>query len=208
MYMDPNLANYYDLRQHLFNHTGDSAGPTHTEYRRDFGHLDNYIASILESNRQLRVLDIGCGQGEWLSSMRQHYPHHHYMGCDLREIKLPDTIPLIQADMEHIDTFISQPVDLVISHRTLKYVPDKLKALRATQNILSPRGVGLIECPHHTIYPIDLQEHIYQQHPTRHSLSSIIHLTHDTPNLDNWQLDKCLIQEYGSVVVPVSVYKK
>jgi SAM-dependent methyltransferase len=95
------------------------------------------------------VLDVGCGEGNWLAPLRALRPKSHYTGIDAspyvverygkkREIRLGSFAKLEECDLR-------QSYDLIICSDTLFYLP--LEELKAGLASLAPRtgGVAFLE---------------------------------------------------------------
>src|SRR5690349_21024940 len=41
------------------------------------------LTTILSTKKKLKVLDIGSGDGAFISQLQFQFPHHRYYGCDI-----------------------------------------------------------------------------------------------------------------------------
>ena len=90
-----------------------------------------------------RILDIGCGHGEWLHAARQAgFTQLH--GCD------PFAVPL---DRSPIRIFacepseLTGPYDLIRLSHSLEHMPDQFAPMRAIARLLAPGGRCIIAIP-------------------------------------------------------------
>ena len=89
-----------------------------------------------------RVLDLGCGMGNWRPVMAQAYPRASYTGVEYSSY-LCEKMGWIQGSV--VDFSSSQPFDLVVCQGVLQYLPAHL-ARRAIKNLARlSRGAVYLE---------------------------------------------------------------
>lgn len=99
--------------------------------------------------RDMSVLELGCGAGELLYSIRPNVGK--VVGLELCEgfvdfMKGELGIEAYAKDINKVD-FGTRKFDLVISIATLDHLPNPLQTLKTIKGLLSPKGVIYIEVP-------------------------------------------------------------
>lgn len=90
-----------------------------------------------------RVLDVGCGPGRWVPSIRQQLPNVSYYGLDLYSSMMlthPALACVTVGDAQRIP-FADATFDVVMANHMLFHVPDVERALREFRRVLKPGGV-------------------------------------------------------------------
>lgn len=91
------------------------------------------------------VLDVGCGPGDYYTTLRQHHPGAQYVGVDLNAQMLagnPAHGALAQADTLTLP-FDNDVFDVVMANHLLFLVDDRQAAIRELRRVLKPDGVLL-----------------------------------------------------------------
>jgi len=116
-------------------------------------------------HRQLRILDVGCGQGLLVNALRE-LGFKHVLGID----------PFLKSQHRAAPQILAQPLsevqgtwDLIMFHHSLEHLPDPRQALQQACDLLAPRGFLLIRVP----TPDSLAWHKYRENwvqwdPPRH----------------------------------------
>lgn len=119
--------------------------------------LANYLKmleNILDPKERLIVLDIGCGQSDWLLKMRQSYNNFEYHGTDISEnaihwnkIKHP-SIHYRQETLPDVG-FPPEKFDLISALEVVIYLerPQQILALQNMARALKPGGYLLVSGP-------------------------------------------------------------
>ena len=133
------------------------------DYRRPDGYFDPLVKDILqylEPKPRYRILDIGCGYGDFLNSFRKHLGDRaEYFGVTLANHEyefIRSTYPFISIQLSNQtqlgDLFRNQPpMDIVINFHTLSYLQqdEQIEVMRnQILQLLSPSGIlvlGLID---------------------------------------------------------------
>jgi SAM-dependent methyltransferase len=124
------------------------------------------------------VLDVGCGEGEFLLEVARSLPHRELVGIDVSEKVLPigalldggrATIRFIAADIVDFDlracrgerldrTAVDEPFDVVYSENVIEHIaPADLDAhLRSIRRVLAPRGILILLAPNRLFGPSDV----------------------------------------------------
>jgi SAM-dependent methyltransferase len=103
-------------------------------YRREEQRLGDFVCAYLRYLGQpvRRVIDIGCGLGQWREIVAKHFPWASYTGVEHSEY-LCDELGWVRGSA--VDFAAERPFDLVICKDTLQYLPSK--AFRAAVSNLS-----------------------------------------------------------------------
>lgn len=124
----------------------------------------------LPKNKPVRVLDVGCGDGTTIETLKSTYPRWEFHGINLRPPRarfskifigidnkvhevgsLPREANYAQGEASRLP-YDSNTFDVVYSAYMLPYVPDKLKAVQEMLRVTKPRGVVMVHAP------VDLRE--------------------------------------------------
>ena len=112
------------------------------------------IDSLLRSDRNARILDLGCGEGQSTLAMARVYPHAQVTGVDLdkesiaearaaaREAELDGRVKFTDADAAGLAT--EAKFDLVTMFETLHDMGDPVGALCTARAVLADGGSVLI----------------------------------------------------------------
>jgi SAM-dependent methyltransferase len=94
---------------------------TRRSYQRDEARLGDFVCACLKYMQQpvRRVVDIGCGFGQWRDIIAQHFPRASYTGVERSEY-LCDRFGWQQGSA--VDYRAATPFDLVICKDTLQYL--------------------------------------------------------------------------------------
>jgi SAM-dependent methyltransferase len=94
----------------------------------------------------LRVLDIGCGPGQYLQRLRQRERSLHLVGIDLSEgmvVEAADTGASMSVGSVQAIPLATASVDRVLAMHMLYHAPDILVAVAELRRVLRPGGVLL-----------------------------------------------------------------
>jgi SAM-dependent methyltransferase len=93
-------------------------------YHREEQRLGDFVCSYLKYFGQpvRRVVDIGCGLGQWQDIVRKHFPRASYLGVEQSEYLCAE---LGWAPGSAVDFAARTPFDLVICKDTLQYLSPK-----------------------------------------------------------------------------------
>lgn len=126
------------------------------DYRREPGYFDR-LSRQLKSygilNTSTQILDIGCGRGDFLLSLKRQYKNGLFYGLTIsrREAEVIKQsrkfIRLKRGDQLKIRQFYQRiKFDLVINFHTLSYLrqSDQLRMVRLMNECLSPGGILIV----------------------------------------------------------------
>ncbi|MGH9504279.1 MAG: class I SAM-dependent methyltransferase [Terriglobales bacterium] len=105
-----------------------------------------------ELNKGYRVLEVGCGTGKVLRTLRQACPAGTVVGMELwfdglRFARERSPGPLVQGDVRNCP--FGKPFDLIGMFDVLEHVPEELATLRALREALATGGRLLLTVPAH-----------------------------------------------------------
>jgi SAM-dependent methyltransferase len=91
-------------------------------YRREEQRLGDFVCSYLKYLEQpvRRVVDIGCGLGQWREVVAKHFPRASYTGVEISDY-LCEQLGWVRGSA--VDFSARTPFDLVICKDTLQYLP-------------------------------------------------------------------------------------
>ncbi len=105
-------------------------------YDRQYGRklvLDRLEAIVREDARRYRtIMELGCGIGGNLRALAPHFPQIAFTGVDHSEemlgrakdnLKEFPNVRLLRADLEDMDSYMSEAQDLVFSRAVLQHLP-------------------------------------------------------------------------------------
>lgn len=113
--------------------------------------IERYVAL-----RGRRVLDLGCGIGQYVRAMERHGADAH--GCDiepprLREARAAGTPGLVAAAGEHLP-FRDGAFDVVVLNEVIEHVADDRATMREVGRVLAPGGTAVLYAPNR-LYPFE-----------------------------------------------------
>lgn len=105
------------------------------------------------------VLEVGCGNGQFLSELVRLIPHGRLCGLDTSDVDLPQngaSIEFLRKDI--IDFEVEQPFDVVYSHQVLEHIApaDLPTHLQSVQSALKPGGKLIVVLPNRFWGPQDI----------------------------------------------------
>ena len=106
----------------------------------------------LKSERSLRLLDIGCGQGHITDRIKEAFPNYEIHGLDhsISAIDYANSsfrhIDFIVADAYH-PPFENESFDVIVLNNIWEHVPDPLNLLKSVSRVVKPLGSLIISTP-------------------------------------------------------------
>lgn len=99
-----------------------------------------------------RVLEVGCGTGNVLKTLRQACPEGRVVGLELwfnglRFAQQRSAGPLVQGDVRNSP--FGKPFDLIGMFDVLEHVPEEVETLKALREALTPGGRLILTVPAH-----------------------------------------------------------
>lgn len=93
-----------------------------------------------------RMLDMGCGRGDFLKIASDH--GYEVQGSDLSTAESPyPEVPIFQGFLKDAN-FRSQSFDIIVTRNTLEHIFDPNEDLRELNRLLKPGGLLYVKVPH------------------------------------------------------------
>lgn len=107
-----------------------------------------------------KVLEVGCGRGFYLKTLKSVWPDLDVTGVDVNQKYLDNAreflrgldVKLIKGDATRLP-FKSQAFDRIIASEVLEHIPDDKKAISEMYRVLKPGGIAMITVPNKN-YPL------------------------------------------------------
>lgn len=149
--------------------------PTITQYGKRYAaakyeHLDEYLVTLsklrVPEYKRIRVLDVGCGPGNWSIAFAKYNNSAEVIGIDLdpMHLKLADhykrlhncsNVKFMQLDYREIpENFLTAEFDYVIAMGVLQYLDEK-QFFSAVAPVLRREGIVLIFWTHSIGYCVE-----------------------------------------------------
>jgi SAM-dependent methyltransferase len=103
------------------------------------------LVDRLNADAGLRVLDLGCGDGEAVGELLRRWPRHRVVGLDRQRGAANRRVI---ADATALP-FGDASIDVAFGVQLLQYVPDKVACLQEVQRVLAPDGLALFAMTEH-----------------------------------------------------------
>ncbi len=120
-----------------------SLGPTRREVLK-------IVKPLLDSNPNLKILDIGCGTGQIIQELNAQYANLNYLGIDAaqnminiaKENTKADGIRFALCPIERFET--DEKFDVVICTHAFPYFPDKRDVMLKIAHMCNPEATVII----------------------------------------------------------------
>ena len=120
-----------------------SLGPTRREVKK-------IVLPLLEKNKELKILDIGCGTGQLIKEISDQYKMVNYLGIDVAEnmidiAKKNNKGKNIKFKTSSIETFESaDKYDIIICTHAFPYFPNKEDMIKKMAGLCNKKGQVLL----------------------------------------------------------------
>ena len=156
-----------------------ATGNLGNDYQFAFADYETNLANYLPVDREARILDIGCGWGQFLSWVKQkNYSHlegidmgsdqvEHCRSIGLNVSRATDSIRYLR---ERVETY-----DLITLHHVIEHVPptNGVDLLRAMRGSLRPGGTVIVQTPNMSAISAGFSRYIELTHVTGYTESNL-----------------------------------
>jgi SAM-dependent methyltransferase len=137
-------------------------------------HRRRHIFQFLDGLRFRSLLDVGCGNAEFLRLVDARYPGRELMGVDLSAVAVDTnsaTFPHIRFAVSNVEhDALPGPVDVVVCSEVLEHLSDPTAALRHIHDALKDGGHAVLTTPTGTVH--QTEKHFgHVQHPSPDELT-------------------------------------
>ena len=102
-----------------------------------------------------RVLDVGCGVGEFVRRLREFSEDVCGVDIDAERVRQgAERVPNLALSVGEYLPFRDDTFDVVLLHEVIEHVTDDLATLREARRVLRPDGRAVIFCPNR-LYPFE-----------------------------------------------------
>lgn len=120
-----------------------SLGPTRREVK-------NIVLPLIETNKNIKILDIGCGTGQLIKEISEKYKSFDYLGIDvaqnmIAEAEKENKCKNVLFKVCPIEEFQTQEkFDVIICTHAFPYFPEKEKMLKKISSLCKESGKVII----------------------------------------------------------------
>jgi SAM-dependent methyltransferase len=154
---------FYQIERRYLLAAGDSAPISRTK-AKDEKFLENIPCS------RLKLLDIGCGKGDFLEKHRKDFASVTGVDFDSEAIKMAKAKGLEVYCMEidkFLDSFTQSRFDIITIRHVLEHVEEPSKLIESVRKVLSPGGLVVVSVPNadfKLVRPEDNKIFLYPPH--------------------------------------------
>jgi len=154
---------FYQVERQYLLAAGDSASKSRTKAKDE-----NFLESI--SCSSLKLLDIGCGKGDFLEKHRKDFATVTGVDFDSEAIKMAKAKGLEVYCMEiekFLDGFTQSKFDIITIRHVLEHVEEPSKLIESVRKVLSPGGLVVVSVPNaefKLVRPEDNKIFLYPPH--------------------------------------------
>lgn len=120
-----------------------SLGPTRREVK-------NIVLPLIENNKNIKILDIGCGTGQLIKEISEKYKDINYLGIDVAQNMIAEAekenkcknVLFKVCPIEEFQT--PEKFDVIICTHAFPYFPEKEKMLKKISSLCSENGKVII----------------------------------------------------------------
>jgi 2-polyprenyl-3-methyl-5-hydroxy-6-metoxy-1,4-benzoquinol methylase len=153
-------------------------------------HRRRIAFSLIHSVAPQTILDVGCGNGELLMSMKETFPYATFSGVDISPHVIKKNASRFQDitfDVLNLELqSLSSQFDLVVCSEVIEHLNDRPKALENLASMVKPGGHLLLTAPTGKIYATE-RRWGHTTHPTVSELKAFAKRSNlNIRHLSNW----------------------
>jgi SAM-dependent methyltransferase len=121
----------------------------------------SFVARFAPSVSALRVLDVGCGNGQLLAELIHRFPGSHFWGTELSSGRLRLArqclgyrVSLLQTDGDGYIPFKDNAFDLIFVTEVIEHLKQPVLFLQEIYRILAPSGRLVLTTPNSDAFPL------------------------------------------------------
>lgn len=123
--------------------------------------ITEFILSAQQIGSQGRILDVGCGKGLLLKTLKRHCASWSFSAIEPSRNAVSyfkKVMPELQVfeGMLEDSPFLNEKFDVIVSNGVLEHVPDPIRFLKTLREMLSDKGILYIGVPNFQNNPFDL----------------------------------------------------
>ena len=115
------------------------------------------LGCLIPPSGNVKLFDVGCGEGFMLNLVNQQYPNVELYGCDINE----SAVNFAKQQVPKADLFVcdgsninvpSHSFDVIVCTEVLEHVLEPEKILAEIKRVLKPGGSVLLSVPHEPFF--------------------------------------------------------
>jgi len=149
------------------------------DYQFAFADYETNLANYLPADRDAKILDIGCGWGQFLSWLKQKN-YRELEGIDMGsdQVEHCRSVGLNASQASNSILYLRERVetyDLVTLHHVIEHVPptEGLELLKAMRDSLRPGGIAIVQTPNMSAVSAGFSRYIEFTHVTGYTESNL-----------------------------------
>ncbi|WP_056928673.1 class I SAM-dependent methyltransferase [Candidatus Symbiothrix dinenymphae] len=149
----------FDKRQQLYADVYNAVHPLYGKSNSNSRSYDRLVRLFKKELKDKSVLDVGCGEGLFLTSIAANLPHKKLVGMDVSIPHLPHNQSNIEFKMGNVVDFdLNEQFDVVFSNHVLEHIApaDMSFHLSSVRNAMKDDGVFIFNAPNRLFGPWDV----------------------------------------------------
>jgi 2-polyprenyl-3-methyl-5-hydroxy-6-metoxy-1,4-benzoquinol methylase len=177
---------FFSTKYKLHEETKDAEFKFFSNDGKSITHQDIRL-SLLKNNTQLpitgKILDLGCGKGNFLSAFSKKYPHWEIYGVEISDSACniaKNNISKLHLHQGHFTkkVFNNLEFDLIVSHGVLEHLEHPDFFLKDASSKLKKDGLFFFEVPNFKLNPSDLYTFDHLSHFTKETFENLLNTNH------------------------------
>jgi len=115
-------------------------------YRRWEDSMNNGFLAVLDRNPSAKVVDLGCGDGNFSVRVKEKISCNEMWGVDVDSLRKAEKIGIsvIRADLNNVLPFEAESFDVVLSNQVIEHLFYPVKFIKEIYGILKSGGYAVI----------------------------------------------------------------